>query len=211
MATGMESPTRIYDLYVQSKTGKNPGATEWEQSHHDLQTVFWGGHCNGWVASTILYGFYEKYLHFETGNQTIVINPLQIQGMRVETSYCVKQAFYGRRYRHIGDDLRDIAPDIFHKTIRYYLKELGKPIGIDRISNEVVDNSIFSGYKFSVEKKGPNRYFVIAKMKTHYYSYQQVFTKKPAFSKEIVIQILFKYRQQWSNHWRRMGCWFAKS
>ena len=188
MAKPDDSPTRIYDHYVESKTGKNPGATEWELSHHSIQPVFWGGHCNGWVASTILHGFFEKSLILEAGNRSIVINPLQIQGMRVETSYCVKQAFYGRRYRHIGDDLRDLAPDIFHKTIKYYLKELGKPIGIDRISNEVVDNSIYSGYKITVEKKGTNRYLVTANMRTHYYSYQLVYNNKPSFSKEVKYQ-----------------------
>ncbi len=188
MAKPSDSPTRIYDLYVKTKTGKNPGATDWELSHHDLQTVWWGGHCNGWVASSILYGFYEKSLILETGNQSIIINPLQIQGMRTETSWCNKLAFYGKRYRTLGDDPREPSPDLFHKTIRYYLKELGKPIAVDRIYNEVVDNSIYSGYKITVEKEETNRYFVTAKLRTHYYNYNPVFTKKVAFTKELKYQ-----------------------
>ena len=187
MANPENSPTKIYDLYVKTKTGQNPKATEWEQANHSLQNVYWGGHCNGWAASAILDGFYDKSLIFNpgTGNQSIIIEPSKIQGMRTETGFCVKIAFYGNRYDRLGDDLRDIAPDVFHKTIRYYLKELGKPIALDRISNETVDNSIFSGYKIKVNKVSTNKYFVTASMRTHYYSYTMVNTKKVATTKEI--------------------------
>lgn len=187
MANPENSPTKIYDLYVKTKTGQNPKATEWEQANHSLQNVYWGGHCNGWAASAILDGFYDKSLIFNpgAGNQSIIIEPSKIQGMRTETGFCVKFAFYGKRYDHAGDDLKDIAPDLFHKTIRYYLKELGKPVALDRIPNETVDTSIFSGYKITVDKEGPNKYFVTASLRTHYYSYAPVNTKKVATTKEI--------------------------
>ena len=105
--------------------------------------------------------------------------------MRTETGFCVKVAFYGNRYKTITDDLRDINPDLFHETIRYYLKELGKPIALDRISNEVVDTSIFSGYKLTVKKKTNNRFFVTAVMRTHYYNHSIVNSKRVAAIKDL--------------------------
>jgi hypothetical protein len=190
MANPEDSPTKIYDLYVKTKTGKDPKATEWEQANHSLQNVYWGGHCNGWVASAILDGFYDKSLIFNpgTGRQSIIIEPSKIQGMRTEAGFCVKFAFYGNRYQRMGDDLKDITPELFHKTIKYYLKELGKPLALDRISNETVDNSIFSGYKITVDQEGPNKYFITAKLRTHYYSYAPVNSKKVATTKEIQYQ-----------------------
>ncbi|MFI5390752.1 MAG: hypothetical protein ACHQYQ_05265, partial [Bacteriovoracales bacterium] len=91
-----DSPTRLYDLYVNFKTGQNPKSEDWEENNHSLQTVFWGGHCNGWAASTILYGFFDQSLILDLGDEgKKVIDPLKIQGMRTEDSYCVKRAFYG--------------------------------------------------------------------------------------------------------------------
>jgi hypothetical protein len=186
MINSEKSPIRLYDLYVNFKTGQDPKSSDWEESNH-AQDTFWGGHCNGWVASTILYGFFEQSLVLNLGDEreTVVIDPLEIQGMRTEHSYCVKRAFYGKRYNDFGDDLRDIFPADFHKNIRYYLKELGKPIALDRIPNEIVDNSIFSGYKLKVEKLTENKYHVTATMRTHYYSENPVYVKKVATIKEL--------------------------
>ncbi len=181
MANPEDSPTKLYDLYVQTKTGRNPNSTGWEIQNHSLQTVWWGGHCNGWAASTILYGFYDKSLRLNDS----VIQPYQIQGMRTEASFCVKFAFFGNRFKNPGDDPRDITPDLFHKTIRYYLKELKKPVALDRINNETVDNSIFSGYRLQVDKESGNRYHVTAFMRTHFYNYSLVNTKKMATTKEL--------------------------
>lgn len=187
MASPDDSPTRIYDLYVKTKTGNDPKSTDWEQSMHSLDNVYWGGHCNGWAASTILYGFFDKNLTFNPGNggPNIIIEPYQIQGLRTETSFCVKLAFYGNRYYNPSDNPKDITPELFHKTIRYYLKELGKPIAVDRIATDPVDNSIFSGYKLEVKKQSANKYYVIASMKTHYYSYEKINRKRTAISKTL--------------------------
>ncbi len=190
LAKPENSPTRIYDLYVTKKTGKNPNSTNWELKTHSQEHIVWGGHCNGWVSSTILYGFFDKTLLFTpaNGRSNLVIEPYQIQGLRAESSFCVKFAFYGNRFNKPGDNERDISPDLFHKTIKYYLKELGKPLALDRIATDPVDNSIFSGYKLVVRQESANKYFVTANMKTHYYSYNPVNTKKTATTKILTYQ-----------------------
>lgn len=179
MARPNLSPIHLYDLFVKSITGKDPQAREWELKNHSLENVSWGGHCNGWAASSILHGFYEKGLimNLGDGKGEILINPSDIQGMRTETSFCVKMAFYGTRYRDSKDDLSDIRPDLFHKVLIYYLKHLGKPIALDRYPDESIDNSIFSGYSMVVNKISENKYQVNVSVLTHYYNDHRIYFK----------------------------------
>lgn len=171
LADGPTSPLAKYDAYVKSVTGTNPNSYSWERANHYTDT-FWAGHCNGWVASSILYGFDNKDLYDDKNNTTITASDLQ--GLRTATSYCVSNKVMGKRYRGATSDLNDISPEEFHKNLIYYIKLMKKPIAIDYLSMLPVDNHIVSGYSFDYRPLGGNRYMVTAKLKVHGYNYTKV-------------------------------------
>lgn len=163
------SPLRKYDRYVESLTGIDPKSRDWELQYHSLEHVPWGGHCNGWAASAILYPFFEKFLY--SPSLDLLIRPSDIQGMRSETSFCVDWAFYGLRYRGPEDDITDIHPDRFHKVMEYYIKHLQKPVIMDYFPHEKIDNNIASGYRFTYGELTDGRVRVDAEIQMHGYSF----------------------------------------
>lgn len=179
------SPLAKYDAYVRSVTGKNPNTVGWERTYH-ASSVPWAGHCNGWVSSAILYGYDEVNLKDEANNT--IISSSDIQGLRSVLSYCTRNAFYGRRNYGPRSDINDIYPHIFHRTLNYYIKNLGKPVAYDFRNEPAVDNHIISGYKFTYqETETPNKYLVKAELQAHTYSYDDYVHEKriaPIYKRE---------------------------
>lgn len=183
LANGPSSPLGKYDAYVAAVTGKNPNSVQWEIANHHTDT-FWAGHCNGWVASSILYGFDGKDLYDH--HNGVTISASDIQGLRTATSYCVSNTVIGSRYNSARNDVSDVHPDVFHRTLQYYIRMLQKPIAMDYLSMMPVDNHIISGYEFFYEPAGGTRYLVTAKLKVHGYNYGRVSVKQVAKSYELV-------------------------
>lgn len=183
LADGPSSPLAKYDAYVESVTGKNPRSFEWEKANHHTDT-FWAGHCNGWAAASILYGFDDMSLR-DSKNSTI-ITASDLQGLRTATSYCVSTKVIGKRYSGPGSDVTDVHADVFHKTLQYYIRLMKKPVVIDYLSMMPVDNHIISGYTMNYERAGTNRYLVTAKLRVHGYNYGRVNVKQVAKHYELV-------------------------
>lgn len=141
------SPFERYDKYVESVTGTNPGALEWEANfrnrHYNPKAEDWEGHCNGWSASSILEPEpKEKKVRngivFETSDQKAILAELYMN------TYCM---FYGKRYwGNAGDDQDDIYPDQFHKLLMEYVATKKSPMVCDITSDKQVWN--FPLFKF---------------------------------------------------------------
>ncbi|MCO4752887.1 MAG: hypothetical protein KC478_00325 [Bacteriovoracaceae bacterium] len=186
LATGEDSPLAKYDAYVKSVSGKNPNSVEWELRRH-AGDVYWTGHCNGWVSATILYGYEDVDLNDERNSN--IITSSDIQGLRSATSYCTRNAFYGRRnYGRPWDDVNDIHPHSFHRLLKYYIDQLGKPMAYDYNNGPVVDNHIISGYRFTYEPTDtPNKFLVKAELRSHGYSVDELVHEKrvaPTYTRE---------------------------
>jgi hypothetical protein len=150
MATGGNSPLGSYDAYVTARSGKNPNTVGWENLNHSDTTTAWGGHCNGWAASSVLYPepthtLYDSLTH-------TMITPYAQKGMLAEAAFCLNDAFYGTRYNGPKGDLLDIYPDLFHKVLIYYLGTLGKPVAMDYERGIEIDNNVITGYQFQIVK-----------------------------------------------------------
>jgi hypothetical protein len=169
LAAGAHSPLGKYDAIVGKWTGTNPGSAAWESANHSTTAVAWGGHCNGWAASSVLYPDFTKYLWDKDSQQ--VLFPSDIKGILTEASFCVSFNFYGHRYNgNPGDDLLDIYPDLFHQTLVYYLSEVKKPIAFDYERDVPVDNNVITGYTMTITKTGvPNQFHVVAALRVHNY------------------------------------------
>jgi len=152
MATGPNSPLGIYDASIAARTGTNPNSVEWENANHSDTSNAWGGHCNGWAASTVLYKEPRSILFDPLTHR--VVTPYAQKGMLAEASFCVNEAFYGKRYYGKWDDLLDIYPDLFHKVLIQYIGTLGKAVAMDYVRGVEVDNNVISGYQFHIVKTG---------------------------------------------------------
>lgn len=169
LAKDRYAPLAKYDDYVESRTGTNPDTVGWEKRYH-ASSVVWAGHCNGWASASILYGYDDVDLNDETNNA--VISSSDLQGLRSVLSYCTRNAFYGRRYYGPRSDIRDIYPHDFHRILKYYIKELQKPVVYDYRNDSPVDNHIISGYKFTFQETGEDgKWLVKADLRSHKYSY----------------------------------------
>lgn len=169
LAKGDHAPLRFYDNLIPNLY-KNwqPKSMEWELNNHSLTHVAWGGHCNGWAASSILHTEPTQYLWDEYNDQ--VIYPVTIQGLLAENSFCVNLAFYGTRFNDSAkDDLQDIHADQFHKVLLYYIKKLQKPVAMDYFQDVPVDNHVISGYNMDIKKESESRYVVTARLQIHGY------------------------------------------
>ncbi len=168
LASGQNSPLGIIDAYQQARGMSKSRAVAWEQANHSDTVVPWGGHCNGWAASSVLFPEPTKTLYDPLTH--IVITPYAQKGMLAEASYCVNTAFYGNRYwGNHGDDLYDIHPDLFHKTLSYYIQNLGKTVALDYARDAEIDNHVISGYHFSISKLGDRQFHVNATLTVHGY------------------------------------------
>lgn len=140
-----QSPLAKYDRFVEVHSGTNPQSKEWEAKYHQFRGVSWAGHCNGWAASAILRPEpATTVLDSATGLNFSVSDQ---KGILAERDYCASAAFFGNRYYgRPGNNIYDISPDLFHKTITYYIAQLGKPVAFDYKRDEAVDNHIITAY-----------------------------------------------------------------
>ena len=150
MSTGPNSPLGIYDASIAARTGTNPNSIAWESANHSDTSTSWGGHCNGWAASSILNAepistLYDPLTH-------TMVTPYAQKGMLAEAAYCVDEAFYGNRYSGPADDIHDIYPDLFHKVLVHYIGSTGKPVAMDYERGVEVDNNVIEGYQFHIIK-----------------------------------------------------------
>lgn len=169
MGAGPNSPLGKYDSFVQAATGTSPNSVQWERERHSLDNVEWGGHCNGWAASSLLYPDVTRSLWDEKSKQIIFSS--DIKGMLAEASFCVDFAFYGMRYNgKEGEDMKDIYPAKFHQVLVYYLKNVKKPIAFDRFPEVTVDNHVITGFTSTVTQGATeNQFNVVTKLRAHGY------------------------------------------
>jgi hypothetical protein len=170
LAAGPFSPLGKYDAIVKRVTGTDPQSSAWELQNHSLTDVAWGGHCNGWAASSLLYPEPAAAL-WDTSEQKVLFSS-DLKGMLNEASFCVNLAFYGHRYYgNPGDDLNDIYPDLFHQVLIYYIQNLKKAVAFDYVRDVSVDNSVITGYKFTIKKRflDPTKFDVVAELRVHHY------------------------------------------
>lgn len=162
------SPLAKYDRFVKARTGSNPGAQAWENRYHRYHGINWEGHCNGWAASSVLR---KEPTEPKSDSQSGVVFTVSDQkGILAETDYCAKVAFFGSRYRgRVTDNIYDINAGTFHKTLKYYIGSLGKPVATDYKNAEPVDNHVISGYTMNVVKTGANTYSVVTTIRIHRY------------------------------------------
>src|SRR5690606_15105934 len=159
------SPLSKYDRYVQAHTGSNPNSVSWERTNHRYKGVSWEGHCNGWAASAVLRA--EPRVSRRDPVSGITFSVGDQKGLLAETDYCAKVAFFGTRYPK--GSRQDIFPDRFHKTLGYYISNLGKPVNLDYNSAGPVDNHVITGYSMNIQSTGTNVYTVTAKLTVHKY------------------------------------------
>ena len=169
LAAGAFSPLGKYDAAVKARTGTDPGSVKWEREFHSLQHVPWGGHCNGWAASSVLYKEVEKPKWDAASKQVLFTS--DFNGMLAEASFCLDWAFYGARNNSDNDDTLDISPDKFHKVLSYYIETLKKPIAFDRFSRKEIDNWVISGFEAKITKDTttPNTFLVTNIVTVHPY------------------------------------------
>lgn len=167
LSNGANSPMAKYDRFVKAREGSSPGAQAWENSRHRYHGINWEGHCNGWAASSVIRPEPINSKFDEKSGMTFSVSDQK--GLLAETDYCVKVAFFGNRYRGSGSNPRDIGPALFHKTLRYYIGTLKKPVATDYKRFEDVDNHVISGYTMNIKKTGTNTYAVTTKIRIHKY------------------------------------------
>lgn len=167
LSNGSNSPMAKYDKFVQARTGSNPGAQAWENSRHRYHGINWEGHCNGWAASSVIRP--EPKVSKTDSLSGITFTVADQKGLLAETDYCVKLAFFGNRYRGSGSNPYDINAATFHKTLRYYIGTLKKPVATDYKQYLEVDNHIISGYNMKIKKTGVDTYSVVTKLRMHKY------------------------------------------
>jgi hypothetical protein len=165
---GVDSPMAKLDRFISQRSSGELGAQKWEKLHHADHTLKWAGHCNGWAAASILRK--EPTAAWTDPITNIEFTVSDLKGLLMEREYCPKTAFYG--HRNLGkpkDDPKDIAPALFHNTIRYYLGELKKPVLMDYDPGTPVENRVISGYDMSIKKISNNYYHVEASLTVHTY------------------------------------------
>ncbi len=162
----MLRPLAKYDRFVQSQTGVNPRAASWENVNHAYHGVNWSGHCNGWAAASILRA--EPRTQKTDAASGITFSISDQKGILSEADYCVSAAFFGNRNYGAGNN-GDIVPQLFHKTLLYYIGELHKPVAMDYHSDPSVDNHVVSAYSMSMISNGNNSYTVTATLSMHGY------------------------------------------
>lgn len=167
LSNGSKSPMAKYDRFVKARTGESPRSQAWENSRHRYHGINWEGHCNGWAASSIIRP--EPKTSKIDAQSGEVFTVSDQKGLLAETDYCVKIAFFGSRYRGPNSNAFDINAATFHKTLRYYIGNLRKPVITDYKQLEDVDNHVISGYTMNIKKTGAKTYSVVTKIRIHKY------------------------------------------
>jgi hypothetical protein len=164
---GKESTLAKFDRIIEARTGTRGTAQSWESRNHYADGVPWAGHCNGWAAAAIMRKEPSKPWTDPVSGITLSVG--EQKGLLIERDYCPKFAFFGHRYVGPQSEFRDIHADLFHKTVRYYLGELGKPLLVDVMAHEPVENRVISGYKMQIANVGTNSFIVTMKATIHTY------------------------------------------
>ncbi len=157
-------PLSKYDRFVEVNSGTNPGMASWERVHHPSHGVNWSGHCNGWAAAAILRN--EPRFQKTDPRSGIIFSVSDQKGIMSEADYCVSATSYGTRNNGQGGGIR---ADIFHKTLRYYIGSLRKPIAMDINPGVAVENNVASGYTMDIIPNGPNTFNVTTTVFMHRY------------------------------------------
>jgi hypothetical protein len=148
MHTGPDSPLAAWDKLMAAR-GRSSSAQSWEATNRPpQQAVSWAGHCNGWAAASQL--FEEPRAPLTDRQSGVTLSVSQQKGILSSTSFCVRSAFYGRRYRGPQDSLLDLEPALFHSVLIEYIKNQGRPIGIDVDRGDVVSNKVVVAYDTNV-------------------------------------------------------------
>ncbi len=161
----MVIPLVKYDTFVSAREA-NPAAATWERSRHAYNGVNWAGHCNGWTASAILRS--EPVINRTDATSGVTFSVSDQKGLLAELDYCVSTAFFGNRNNGGGNN-GDIRPELFHKTVLYYIGSLRKPVVMDYRSDASVDNHIASAYTMQVQQISATQKIVTANMTFHGY------------------------------------------
>ena len=172
----MIPPLIKYDKFVTHREG-NPGAAAWESTRHGYNGVNWAGHCNGWAASAILRS--EPNMSRSDSISGITFSVSDQKALLAELDYCVSVAFFGNRNYGAGNN-GDIRPELFHKTVLYYIGALHKPVIMDYRADASVDNHIVSAYSMQTQQINSNKKIVTATMTFH--SYDKSATNVPGIA-----------------------------
>lgn len=161
------SSLRKYDAFIKAKLGKTPESARYERNHHGWTGEVWEGHCNGWAAAAILN---EEPMTPKTDPISgVTFSVLDQKALLSERDFCVTHTFFGSRYRGAGDNMSDIRPAAFHKTLVYYIGQLQKPVATDYDRSATVNNAVISGYNMTITKTGSKTYRVAATVSLHHY------------------------------------------
>lgn len=147
------SPLERYDAYVQSRTGRNPGAHAWEMNpvnnHYNPNAEQWEGHCNGWAAASIL-TVEPRERRIRNGIVFEVADQKGLLSEQYMNTYC---NFYGNRtWGNPNDIPGDIPPDEFHRLLLHYISTGKTAIIADIDPSRQVWN--FPIYKFESSWRG---------------------------------------------------------
>lgn len=174
--TPMVPPLLKYDKFVGQRQ-VNPEAAAWERTNHGYKGINWEGHCNGWAASAILRD--EPRVARTDALSGTTFSVSDQKAMLAELDYCVSVSFFGNRNYGAGNN-GDIRPELFHKTVLYYLGALHKSVIMDYRSDASVDNHIVSGYTMQIQQVSANRKIVTATLTFH--GYDKGVTNTPGFA-----------------------------
>jgi hypothetical protein len=166
MFRGPDSPTAKFDRYFRRKEGLSLGLSQWEARRHS-STYWWGGHCNGWAVSSIIRAEPVRAVWDKSVGITFQIG--QLKGLLAAKDFCAKIAMFGRRHSGSGADRTDISAALFHKTLLYYIGELGKPLAVDYRNDRVVDTHVITGYRIRLVQRQPGVLKVATSVDIHKY------------------------------------------
>ena len=175
------TPLKKYDLFVKARTGQTPNSAGHERSKHAWGGEVWEGHCNGWAAAAILNE--EPVTPKTDALSGMKFSVLDQKAFLIERDFCVTHAFFGSRYRDAADNLSDIRPALFHKTLTYYIGQLGKPVATDYNKGATVDNAVISGYTMTIKKTASKTYRVNSVVTLHHYD--KVKSDLPGIAKSV--------------------------
>lgn len=132
--------------------GENPRGElwRWEHLYHDdPEALGWAGHCNGWAAAAIFEpepaAGEQNGVYFRVGDKKALLTEMH-QG-DVGTTYGLDP----------GNPSATIAPQLFHATLIQYLRDLGKPIVVEKDPSEEIWNFPCYGYEMSWSDIGSYR------------------------------------------------------
>jgi hypothetical protein len=163
---GNFSPMAKYDRFVSKRIGLSPEAQRWEKRVHPPRSYNWAGHCNGWSAASILRPEPVEPITDPFTGVTFTVSDQK--GLWEEVDYCPKIAFFGFRNNGGGND-GDIRAIDFHKVVTYYIGRLRKPVIMDLMSNNPVENRVVSAYEMTVSRVRERVYRVATTLIIHSY------------------------------------------